>query len=203
MKEKLLIGVAHKEERELDEVIRWIKEYHPSSVGLELPEDYWERASRGVMTLFFGEIAQYLKEDGIEIILLENPETWDRCHAIELAKAVREGKIGEEDLRVKYNDLKRMVNPYSPPEMLYSAILFIKRYEMAFDILEKRKSLEEVMELWEECNRERESHMLEKILKEQPDMVIIGGAHAERLKEHLPSYRHVSLYEEGCLGSDS
>lgn len=191
---KILVGVAHRDDEELAELIGKLSSYSPSSVALEMPEDYLERESYGIETAFFKDIARHYAAAGVKVLGLEDPDAFDRGQAIEAAKAVFVGHLTREQLESELSDLMRNITPYIPPERFHVLRHFAERDRNALAILDEGATLEGVMERFYDSNRGREAHVLRRILAEQPDMVIIGDAHARELKDELPCYEYVTFY---------
>lgn len=57
-----------------------------------------------------------------------------------------------------------------------------------------KSTLEEIMGLQNALNEKREKHMLKKINEHKPDIIVIGDAHAKKLREKLPEYEFKSYY---------
>ncbi len=196
MNKKLLVGVAHADEEELAHLLEELSQYSPSSVGLEMPEDFRERAKNGIATAFFYDIAVHydIETTGTDIHGLEDPEVFDQIQIIGLAKAVCDEHLSREQLEMELAHTINSVNPYMPPEKVKIYEKIAKRFESALEILDEDSSSEAIMQLFHECNAKRDVHLLEKILEEQPDIVIVGDAHACELKDKLPGYKHVTFY---------
>lgn len=191
---KLLVGVAHRDDEELAALLERFSSYAPSSVALEMPEDYPERESYGIETAFFKDIARHYAAAGVKVLGLEDPDAFDRGQAIEAAKAVLAGQLTRGQLEYELSDLMRDITPYIPPERFHVLRHFAERDRNALAILDEEATLEGVMELFHDSNRRREAHVLRRILAEQPDIVIIGDAHARELKDELPGYEYVTFY---------
>lgn len=195
MKSKVIIGVEHRDEEELNRVMNEINRYSPSKVGIELPEDYLEREMYGIETFFFGNIASYLRASGVDVIPLENPRLWDYHQAIELAKVVREGRARRENVEKDTAEMKQSINnPYMAPEQIYILNHFIKRNETALEILDKNQTSEEFMKLWEDSIAKRDAYVSAKLQTTKVDMVIVGDGHARKLKDIFPEYEYVKLF---------
>lgn len=193
MKQKILIGVEHAKEEELKVVVKEIKFYSPSSLGLELSEDYLEKERYGISFFFFSDLASEFKNTA-KIIPLEQSGLYDYCLALGIAKSVREGKLEEERVMAEFKSGEAAINPYVPPEMAAGVLHFITKYKKAIEILDGNKTLEEVLELWRASNEEREKYMLENIRRHRPDTVVMGDAHALKLKGRLPKYKYKAFY---------
>src|SRR4030042_2281798 len=185
---KVLLGVAHESEEELDRVKNILGQYSPSKAGIELPEDYLEKKMRGIVTLFFDDIVSYFKDAGVDVLPLENSDAYNFHQAIEVAKAVRDGRAQKEDIETALANFAERISSFSAPEVLYQCDFFIRRYQTALEILESAPTLEEVIKLWEESNAKREAYVLQKIKMNRPDIAIIGNGHAKKLKHSLSEY---------------
>ncbi|MEM7815938.1 MAG: hypothetical protein QXN71_02350 [Candidatus Aenigmatarchaeota archaeon] len=193
---KILLGVGHKSEQELEKVKGRIDIYIPSIAGIELPEDYMEKEDIGYTIFFFSDITSYLKDKGTKVIPLEDSATVDYHYAIEVAKAVYEGKITRRQVEIEEAEVRNMkITPYMSPELIRDIEFLVNRYKNILDILNNTKGLEDVMKLWKSSNKKREVHMLEKIKKYMPDLVIIGDGHARELKDNLPEYNYERSFE--------
>lgn len=194
---KILMGISHGVEQLNEEHLKRVKNeverISPKKVGLELPEDYLKREENGVKTLFFDELASYIRSKGMEAVFLENPELWNRHHAIENALAVREGKVTQEWLEGKLGRLKERLNPYTAPELFYGLLLFKERYEQALKILSKAKTLPAMKRIWEKSIEDREKYVLKQIKNNDLDMIVLGDGHANKIKDNLPNYDYVGF----------
>lgn len=196
MENKVLIGVEHKSEEEIDRVNNEISLLSPSKVGIELPEDYQHREMYGIKTFFFSDIASHLRDAGVEVVPLENPDIWNRHHAIELAMAVIKSQVKREDVEMELARIEmtgRKDLSYTAPETLYHLEYFGDKYRTALGMLDRTQSLEGMQELWRDSNKKREVYVLGKIKVCEPDAVVIGDGHARELKEHLPEYEYVTI----------
>ncbi len=193
MQQKLLVGVAHRDEKELADLLGKLSSHSPTSVALELPEDYLERERYGIETLFFKDIARLYAAAGVGVIGLEDPETFDRGQAIEVAKGVLLGRFTREQLESELSGLRGSITPYVPFEQVQVLKHFAERDRDALAILDEAPALEDVMGLFYDSNSRREAHVLRRILEEQPDIVVIGDAHARELKDRLPGYEYVTF----------
>lgn len=193
---KIILGVGHKSEQELEKVKSRIDIYCPSEAGIELPEDYLEKENIGYTTFFFSDIASYLKGKGAKVLPLEDSATVDYHYAIEVAKSVWEGKIPRKQVETEEAEVRSTkITPYMPPEVVKDIEFLANRYKNILDILRGTSGLEEVMNLWRGSNRKREAYMLEKIKRYMPDMLIIGDGHAKVLKEDMPEYGYERAFD--------
>src|SRR3989344_3369371 len=103
--QRLIIGVAHVAEEELNQVKNFVSKCSPSNVGLELPEDHKQRKEYGISTFFFSDLDDYLESIKIEVLCLESPVAWNAHHTADIARSVMEGKTKKEDLEM---ELRRM-----------------------------------------------------------------------------------------------
>lgn len=197
--QNILLGVSHVDEkRELRQAKTIIKYHNPVSVGLELPTDYLQRQEDGIKTLLFSELAAYLVGEGRAVIPLEDKALWDRRQAIELAKAVLEGRIKREDLEEKLYCAKKIIERtsyYTAPELFLGLHPQINKYQTALEILKEAPTLLDILPLWSQSNKQREQKVLNRIIASQPSMVIIGDAHAHNLMSCLSKYRYSALSE--------
>ena len=195
--QKLIIGARHVDEKELNDINALILQRQPSKVGLELPEDHLQREEHKIGAYFFSDINSYSANLGIKVLYLESPAAWDSHQVIDMAKAVREGRLKESGIQKEMgrinNDLANS-SAYTAPERLYQQIFFRERYKKVLGVLADIPALEEITRLWDALNAERESHVLHRICKEKPDIVVIGDAHARKLKGSLPEYQYLRLY---------
>ncbi len=195
--QKLIIGVRHVDEKELNEVNALLFQRRPLNVGLELPEDYLQREERGIGTSFFGDINSYLINVGISVLYLESSAAWDTHQTIDIARAVLECRVREGDLRKKLNKINEDLaknSQYTAPELLHQLKFFRERYKKALDIVAGIYSMEEITELWNSSNAKREAHVFYRIFNDKPEIVVIGDGHARKLKDSLAEYDYIRLY---------
>jgi len=185
---KLLMGVAHENQEELEAVIRELNRIPWNTIGLELPDDYKQRRQFGVTTFFFGDLAQHMEKRDVQVIPLENPEEWDDMQAMEIAKAVRDGRWTEEYLVKEIEQKKSRLNPYAPLELSYLNVYFLTRYEKAYLILKQNPTLDDVLALCMQCYRKREETIVKNIELYHPEIIVIGKGHAQSIKRSLPAY---------------
>ncbi len=191
MENKIIFGVAHdpNDQKEIKRAKRKIFRYKPSSLGLELPANYREWEEKGIRTFFFSDLASYAISHQIEVVALEDPALADYHLTLEVVKVVREGKVNEEDLHQELQELKSNFF-FSSPEISAGPRRFEKRYARAIEILKNNSSLDEVLKSWDESNKNREVYMLDRIRFTLPKMIILGGAHSERLVGKLEEYTY-------------
>lgn len=194
MEQKILMGVAHRDEEELALVVDKMREYNPRIIGLELPENYVKRELLKVSYFFFNDLAKIARDENREVIPLESSELFDYIKSIFIAKRVVQGQINRKKLKAKVADytyqLKDCHN--KPPEIIYQPYLRLAIFQKALDILNQERSLEDVLTLWDDGNRQREEYVKKNIDKNQPDLVIIGDEHAKKLREVLPYYKYIT-----------
>lgn len=186
---KLLIGVAHADEyAELNKVKSLVGS--PLIAGLELPEDYQEKEELGVTVFFFSKLAHYLRKNNAKIVALEKAELVNCFYAVDGARKVLNGSMAMEDLENRLKLLDTCVNPYAAPKQSYAARLRAQRYWNIVRVLDAVHSLDEVLMIWNELNTRREEYMIKKIQQYQPDMVVVGYAHAHKLAGILKDYNY-------------
>jgi len=203
MTEKMLWGVAHAIDRpeELKAVMRGILERTPSSVGLELPEDYFDRNPPEYSDpYFFGDIALFSRDNGIKVVPLEDPELWDTSIAITNAYTVVNGHLRRENLERAKEKMKHTVEMF--PEKRRMVKGFKRQVTKTLQILGKSAypSIEALMAMKNDYDGKRNKYMTQSTLSKQPDIVIIGDAHAQAIKGALPGYVYADVYDLFSLG---
>ena len=191
---KLILGVMHRDGEELNKVINMVDSYLNEglrNIGIELPTDYLNR-EYGIRTFFFGDIAEYFRKKGINIIPLENPETWDEYHSLGIVEQVMKNEISKEEIKAYIRETE--ITPYLPPEEVYYRWILNKRFKKALEVLNKISSLEDLEKLAEFLINEREEKMLEKINEYKPDLILVGDGHAQKIKQKLPEYEYKRGY---------
>ncbi len=90
----VILEIARKDETELEAVRGYIREHRPRTVGLQLPEDYFQRpGAYGWDQLFFGTLGASLRAEGREVVPLENPELLRQRATLLSAKAAGRGIV--------------------------------------------------------------------------------------------------------------
>ncbi|MDP3733618.1 MAG: hypothetical protein Q8R37_00145 [Nanoarchaeota archaeon] len=191
MAKKVLIGVDHIPEN-VERTVQAIYNYAPSSVGLELPEDYEEREKLGLTVSFFDDIVCSLREDEIKVVYLENPEAIDYFRSVNLAKLIVEGHVSKEEIHCELLYLKKINVAYMSPETIFELIVQKKRYGEALDLV-THNDLDNIILLWEQTNHRREAHMKKNIKSYNPDVIVIGDAHAQEITTALPDYEYIAI----------
>jgi len=194
MEQKILMGVAHRDEEELALVVDKMREYNPRVIGLELPENYAKRELFKVSSFFFSDLAKIARDENREVIPLESPELFDYIKSVLIAKGVVQKQINRKELEAKVAEYKYQLKDchYKPPQIIYRPYLRLTIFQKAIDILNQEQSLEDVLTLWDDNNRRREEYVKKNIDKNQPDLVIIGDGHAKKLREVLPYYKYLT-----------
>ena len=185
---KVLKGVEHENQEELEEVIQELSRYSWATLGLELPTDYETRRQFGVAAFFFGGLEQYAKKRKARVFPLESPSEYDYMQALEIAKAVRDGRVSEETLVQNIEQVKTQKSPYVAPEQSYVNNHFLALYEKAHEILTECHSLDTILALCLKSYGKREQTMITNIRKDLPDIVVIGSGHAQNIIGCLPEY---------------
>ena len=188
---KQLIGVQHvNEENELENVLAMLD--FPRTAGLELPEDYKEKESLGLVLFFFTKLTHCLHKRKVDVIPLENWSLSDRFYSLSYAKRILVGEHTREKLEREIQSLENFISPYNPPEILYPAMHRVQRCRDVLSILNSGVTLTDVISKWDDINVQREAYMLGKIMSCKPDVVIIGNMHAKKLHHRLPEYTYLS-----------
>ncbi|MBI4440574.1 hypothetical protein HY639_00250 [Candidatus Woesearchaeota archaeon] len=181
----LLIGVAHIDRQELQAVKSLMPEQ--GTVGLELPEDYKQKAYLGITT-FFSELASYLECRDQPIVTLDNALLLDRGYALGGARNVLAGKLTPQFIDYKIRDLEHLATGYGAPEVVASASFQLYRFRAIRDVLLSGRNLEQINREWEDINAQRDAYMLKRIRALRPPVIIMGHAHAAKLEALLPEY---------------
>lgn len=188
MAEKILLGVYHDQER-LPRTLETIAKYNPSSIGLELPEDYELREKLTLSYPFFRDIISFVKPNDTKIIPLEDSDLSDYFGMVDLAKNIVEGAVDKEKVQKELNKLGKINFQYMAPEQSYWPLFLRNQARQALELVEDC-SREEIISYWEQTNRDREAHMLKNIREHNPDMIIIGDRHAQQMTAVLLEYEY-------------
>jgi len=197
-----LWGVSHSGEEEREQVLARLLRLSPRTVGLELPLDYERRAKHGFSNEYFPPLASALANHRIQAIPLEDPALYERHAILEVAKSVRQGEIPEAWVRAKkeyYEDQKKAAHSdvrYLASEeidRLDHVDFDLSRFASVVDVLEHTRTLEDVVRLWKMSITERDLFVLSRVQQYHPSVVVIGDAHAQVLREHLPQYAYKHL----------
>lgn len=200
MLEKTLFGVSHDSKEELSKILNKIKKYSIKLCGLELPKSYLKDKEHGREIKFFEDIDLYLRGRGVKIIYLENTSLFNYIYSIALVKNELIDNTKDIDnfrKKIKYEVefFESRIDKYKPPEELYFLKYYYKLYKRALKIINNNSPLERIMQLWRAFNEKRELKMLKEIKIHNPDLVIIGDAHARKLKESLLDYKYISYID--------
>lgn len=198
---KTLVGVLHDDEdkEEMQQVIDLIDDKNPATIGLEITNKESELRDCGP---FFDRVHEYAIARGARAVPLEHQLAHDRYAVINAVATVLEGALCRENLE--------FVVQYTTDELRQRIALKshqIRNFEeskktavRALKILDKNLSQEEITRMYNEANAEREKHMLSRIQRHKPGLVIIGVAHAEAIRDRLPEYEYLSLAKEEAEG---
>ena len=200
MTTKTLVGVLHDEEdkEEIQQVLDLIDDTNAAKVGLEITNQYSETNQ---CPPFFDEIHDYAKTNGRKIVPLEHQLAHEKFSAVNAVVTVLEGKVSREDIEFMLDyttaELKKIDLTASRIRMLEENR---KTAKCALKILDKNPSQEEVTKWYAEAEAEREKHMLSRIKRHKPDLVVIGVGHAESLKDSLQEYQYIRLAKRDADG---
>ena len=195
MVNQVLISVMHRDEdQEFNSLKSLLDQYHPSTVGLELPDNYLELSNHGVTIYFFSKAEKYLTDNGLQVIPLDSQDCWEELTPVLIAKSVLEGKQTLEGLR-KEIDLafKKRKDAYTSPEACYCYSRFYNQGKKALELLKAGLDTATLQGLWRKCMDNRNEVMLERILQHNPDCVILGDGHVQELTDRLNGYKIISL----------
>jgi hypothetical protein len=196
---KTLLGLAFRKEEP-----KWvrgrIRELLPSVVGVQIGENYEEREQKGIYPRHIIQIVRYLRGRGIEIVPLQDEELLQKNMPLVYAKNVLEGypreKL-EEELAykevwlAKYDDPDNPTRDFMDPSGAYEDRYYIEIFRSALEILDRVTTLDDFMKLWDESNTRLQAGMLERINAKEPQLVVMGAGHADKLKNQLPDYEYV------------
>ena len=180
----LLLGVNHYKQDTLEEVIRTIETLHPLNVGLELPQDYKDRAEIGIVDGFFHEIATRLQKQSIQVVPLDDDGLHDFSQSVDLAMNVVKNNIQRNDIERSLSEL--VIGPYSSPERAQVFDHFRTIYGDALKVLDQfNYSRDAINALRESTARKRESNMKSIITATRPEVNAVGDGHARRMRYRL------------------
>ncbi|MBD3304007.1 hypothetical protein GF343_02595 [Candidatus Woesearchaeota archaeon] len=198
---KTVVGVLHddSDREEMRQVLDLINDTNAAKIGLEITDKDSELRDCGP---FFDRLHDYAIARGARAVPLEHQLAHDRYAAINAAITVLEGTLCREQLEfvVQYttDELKQRIALKS--QQIRNLEESRKTAVQALKLLDKNLPQEELTRMYDEANAEREKHMLSRIQRYKPDLVIIGVAHAEAIRESLPEYKYVCLAKEEAEG---
>ena len=199
---KILFGIRGQHFQDSDRLCEALRFSPSSNVGLQLPNDYLNRETNGLANYFFIEIASILRTSTQTVIPLEDSKLYDESRGIELAGTINSGLVSRDELRAMYYgafhdnceiEEQSRTGIATVPETVFSTAVFLHRYAVAWDLVWRNTSLDELVKKLRESNACQEAHMLSRIEGEQPDILVVEDAHAIQLKDRLPQYAYVCL----------
>jgi hypothetical protein len=197
----LLLGVEHSlsVEEASDELLlvnRFLTEWRPTKLGLELPQDHAYRHSLGITNFFYELHKRHEALGGQSTIPLDDSEGLDRWYQTQIAKsllATEADPIGQLETAIsslrQYLDLPS--SPWAPPEfgrMRAWAKHQTTIFQGARELLMAGPTAEELSDRWWKCSYQRTDYMLGQIENQHPEVVIVGDGHAGLLAPKLSSY---------------
>lgn len=189
MVKKVLIGVYHNQEN-IERTIQAIHNYNPSSVGLEIPEDYEQKEICNIGFFFFDDIINALRKQSVKIIPLEDSRLRDYFNVVDLTKNIMEGNVNQNEVQEELSFLEKINYNYMPPEQSLLPLLLRSRYKQALKLM-NTYNLKEVISLWNDSNYQRELQMKKNIHGYNPDVNVIGEGHTRLLIKDLPEYEYI------------
>ncbi len=189
-KEGLWISVEHALDDGGKKELQWVKNKiseeqrkGAKSIGLELRQDYEERIQMGIKVAFFGELYRFAKENGIKIVLLEDPILYEEqsalVTAVEFTRTNTSIKMVERLLQLK----RQAQSGFIPPEKSLSIHLDIQLFTRVLELMKHYQTLESLQDLYNQLQTKREVHMRKIIDKEKPDIVVIGTMHTQNIRK--------------------
>jgi 2-succinyl-5-enolpyruvyl-6-hydroxy-3-cyclohexene-1-carboxylate synthase len=201
MSTKTLVGVLHDDEdkEEMQQVIDLIDDKNPATIGLEIIN---EDSRTNQCPPYFDEIHDYTQSKGIKPVPLEHQLAYEKFLAIDTVVRVVEGNVTRKYLEyfLKYTTTKLKQRVALKSSEIRALEQNKRRINRALKMLDKCPSQEEVIQMYATVMAEREKHMLSRIQRHQPDLVIIGVAHAEAIRDRLPEYEYIRLAKEEAEG---
>ena len=189
--EPIILGVLHSpecEERELQWVADQMAKRKPGKSAIELPTDFREK--EGTTTFFFGKLVPVCEVFDSEVIPIDHPLLIERARIVSKAIDILEQGYTEEDIT---KDVMRIAQTafYGPPESSDSDMARARVLAHAYLLIRLGNGMESLMKTWAGLMRRREALMTKKIIKERPQMVIVGDAHAMALHGQLEDYSYL------------
>ncbi len=195
---KIIIGVAHECRDELKWLRRKVGQHDVRSAALEVPDDFSRREALGIGN-FFSSLSDSLMESGVRIIPLETAESWDFTHVLFGVKAVVKGKISRKDMQECLMEFQVREAEYMGPAPELNRLAkkyrhFISIYEEMLAVLDNKDCAslfvnDFIVKRCAYLNRDR--RMLSRINENEPDAVIVGDAHAQRLRFELRGFDYL------------
>lgn len=211
---KDLFGVDHSDSPFEQQKIRTVLGQEKYTVaGLELPENHMFLREKGLRITFFSDLADHLENDGVKIVPIDSAFFRSELDAAEfLAHAfieTRETGNPGRYLDAKIAKYARFRNSrdqgYHVPPEAQTTFRAKKRgdlYRRARLLLDEVKTPEGIVAFSERINAEREKVMLERIAAETPDVVVVGSAHAQAIRNQLSDYKFTNFVLSGSSGKE-
>lgn len=198
MDRRLLIGVTHVyEKQEIKNVKSCLREDdHPLSVGLELPDDYKERRKLGIRFATFTALENYFTNQfGSTIIPLDTPTLADERYCIGTALEIVTFKTQKKFYKEKTGLEQQLtdMSAFSAPERTLTLEHYLKRYRRVAELIESGKNRAYFQKEFNDLIKASDKIMIKRIVKDDPEIVIIGGGHARNIMTSLPRYRYLQF----------
>lgn len=197
MDRRLLIGVTHFYERQdVENVLSCLRENEqPLRVGIELPDDYKEREDLRIGFPTFTKLVHYfIRTIGPTIIPLDETKLSDErfCTkaALGIIKNETQKKFYEEKTGLEQH-LAGMIG-YAAPESTLTLVHYIKRFRRVAELIEETNQ-DQLQKRFDDLVKASDKVMIERIIKHDPEIVVVGGAHARNIITSLPRYRYLQF----------
>ena len=198
---KTLCGVLHDEadKEEIQQVLDLIDNTNPAKVGLEITNKY---AETNHCPEFFDRIHDYARTNGRRIVPLEHQLAHEKYSTVNAVVLVLEDKLSRENLEflLQYTTIELKKRFALKSSQIRALEENQKTTKHALKLLDSNPTKEEAIKWYEEAETEREKHMLNRILRHNPDLVIIGVKHAEAIKDNLQEYQYICLAKRDAEG---
>ncbi len=190
--EKVLAGLSHYPHA-IDDELRFVmlvaEAVAPAKVGVEVPADYKVMRREGRNILLFSEIIKRMESAKAEIVPLDDHDTWNRRNILAFALYLTENPKARVMLSIRIQESEEQMLWCSPERTI------ALNRQMGFDAEALRCAEEhtpqELRELIDECDRNREAIMLCGIQEAAPELVILGHGHGVKIAQQISDYTYV------------
>jgi len=187
-RQRNIFGVSHASD-DISEVVEALNGRRVFKAALELPGDFRDREGNPHW-LFFTPLERHFARSGTQVIPIDDPAL-RMPGSLHLAMHVVRGDIAVAAIHEGIEVLERRLDDmeYQPPDATMETRRVLREHMDALDVL----AAGDVSARWTRANRLREIHMLKEILRTDPDVVVVGAAHARELAKTLRGYDYTQL----------
>ncbi len=197
MAKKLLIGVPHSTDEEINVLESYIRRRNVSKVGLELCSDYEEKMRLGADGYSY-QLAGRLEKLGIEVIPLDDRKYVDGAltlgYFLRLCAKDPESEKIKEKIDAFYWQRDHALHVRRIKESHFESQYWNTFLSGLYALLEEYTTPADIAIRFRDVQYNRESFMLERILDTSPEIVVLGSCHIDYLEDCLYQYSSTRLF---------